>query len=168
MKKLFTGMIIGALITCGVFYFIHKQKENEHQENVAELLAFVKKGQATNVQVQEAINDTSTMLVGAVPLTIIVTDSDEYYFYRDRDCSKIEKIDFAALNRLFLEEKKIQKEADLMIIIKMPGEATFKNSMGLLDAITAAGIQPGHYAAVELSELEKNASKTIRRNNDKQ
>jgi hypothetical protein len=46
-----------------------------------------------------------------------------------------------------------------MIIIKKMPEATFKNSIDLLDMIGNAGIAPGHFAQIDITEREKNCLK---------
>ena len=42
MKKLLLGMIIGAAITSGIFYYVNKQNEDEARENLKTFLASMK------------------------------------------------------------------------------------------------------------------------------
>ena len=149
-------MFIGAVITSGIFYFINKNNENEQKENLAEIIESIKKGQASDLQANQTINDSNTTFAIPTALSIVVGGNDNFYYYRDNDCSKIEKISFLSISDLLKNEIKRTKTADLMILIKLSPEASYKNSIDLLDAITVAGIPPGHFAEIDLSEKEKN------------
>ncbi|MEO6488529.1 MAG: hypothetical protein ABIO04_01205 [Ferruginibacter sp.] len=164
MKKLFIGMIIGSLITCGVFYFLDLKSQNDEKENVKTLLESIERKEVANKKMNEAINDSNATLIAHSPLTIIVTATDELYYYREKDCNKIEKINAASISEILEEEKNRKKEDDLMIYIKTVEGADFKKSINLLDAIGRAGIQPGHYAEINLSEKEKNCIKNYKKN----
>lgn len=161
MKKFITGLITGALITSGIFYFINKNNEDDQKENVAALLEMVQKGQARNNQIQQTINDTNSTLVVHSPVTIIIDSDEQYYYYRDKDCSKIEKAPLSSIKELLADEQ--QKNKDIMIIIKKMAGTTLRNSIDLLDAIGRAGIQPGHYAEMDLSDMEKNCIKNYKK-----
>ncbi len=157
-------MFIGAAITSGIFYFINKSNENEQKESLAEIIESIKKGQASDIQANQTINDSNTTFAIPTALSIVVGGNDNFYYYRDNDCSKIEKINFLSISDLLKNEMKRTKTVDLMVMIKLSQEASYKNSIDLLDAITVAGIPPGHFAEVALSEKEKNCIKNYKKN----
>ncbi len=156
MKKIIIGIVIGATVTSAVFYFIHKNKEAEKKDNVAALLDLIKQRQANDRQTNETINDPGSTLVVKNALSFLVSGSDDLYYYRNTDCSRMEKITFNAVSLLLKEEKKNNKPEDLMILIKSTRDATFQNSVNLLDAISMAAIPAGHFAEINISEKEKN------------
>ena len=162
MKRLVLGMLIGSIITCGVFYFFILDHDRDQEKGVAELVEMLRQQHAAKSKVQEALETNSATLAGSSPLTIIVTPETAYYHYRDNDCSKIKKEDTAAVHALLASEIKSRKAADVRILIKMYPGATFKNAVGLLDAIAKSGIQPGHYAEMDLTEKEINCIKSYK------
>lgn len=164
MKKLITGFIIGAAITSAVFYFFILKKEQDQKENLAEIVELLKQGKLNNEQKTEAINDPSTSFALKVALTILIAAQDEYYYYRENDCGKLEKTDLTNINILLNEEKKQRKPEELMILIKMAPGSTIKNSITLLDMISKAGVEPGHFAEIELSEKEINCLQNYKKN----
>ena len=50
MKKLLLGIVIGAALASGVFYFINMYEENEQKAELKELLETAKQNQAINKQ----------------------------------------------------------------------------------------------------------------------
>lgn len=161
MKKILLGMAIGAAITSAVFYFLTK---NEEKENANALLDLLKQEQAKNKQTNETLNDPASTLDIKSALTIVLAANDEFYYYREKDCSKLERSNFAYVNEILETEKKRTRTNNLMIIIKTSPGASFKNSIDLLDAITKAAIPPGHFAEMDLSANEKNCITNYKKN----
>lgn len=164
MKKLILGIIIGASLASAVFYFINQREVTNQKENLAEIVELLKQGQAKREQTKEAINDPEKSFVVPAALNIIIAASDEYFYFRDNDCSKLEKTGITGINTLLNEEMKNSKPCDLMILIKMAPGSTFKNSIALLDIISKTGIPPGHFAEIEISENEKNCLQNYKKN----
>jgi hypothetical protein len=155
MKKFLLGLIIGAAIASGVFYYIRLKEDNEQKEQLKALIESIKQGQATNLQTSETINDPNAALLIRSALTIIIGNGDEFYYYRNSDCSKIEKTNLPFISNLLKDEKARTKPDDLMIIIKSAEQSTYKSAIDLLDAINLANIPAGHFAQIDLSEKEK-------------
>lgn len=161
MKKILLGMIIGVAITSAVYYFINI---NDEKENTAALLELLKQEQAKNKQTNETLNDPTYTMDIKSSLTIILSANDEFYYYGDKDCNKLEKSNFTFVSEILETEKKRTKNDNLMIIIKTSPGASFKNSIDLLDAITKAAIPPGHFAEMDLSANEKNCITNYKKN----
>lgn len=156
MKRFLLGMIIGAAITSGVFYYIDKQEEDEAKENLQSLLASMKDSKSTQDQLNEILNDPGATMRLPNAMTIITTSGDEYYYYKGNDCSKLAKADLVMMKDILISEKKLLPADQLMIIIKKTPEAAIRNSIDLLDAISRAGIPAGHFAEVMMTQNEKN------------
>ena len=164
MKKILLGIVIGAALTCGVFYIINLYEENEQKENLKALLETAKQNQAISKQANETINDPAAMRALQSAITIVAAANEEFYYFRNNDCSKMDKADLVSITELLKDQKKRIQADELMIIIKTMPEASYKNSINLLDAITSAGIPAGHFAEVELSEKEKYCIQNYKKN----
>ena len=155
MKKLLLGMVIGSLITGAVFYYINMQNENQERENIKEFLASFRDAKTTQEKLDEALNDPKAALVLSSALTVVIA-KDELFYYRGTDCGKLARTDIINVRGILSSEKQHTTSDKLMIIIKKTKEATLRNSMDLLDAITNSGITPGHFAEAAMTENEKN------------
>ena len=164
MKKLLLGMIIGAAITSGIFYYVNKQNEDEARENLKAFLASMKDSKTTQERLDEALNDPKATLILSTAMTVITAPNDELFYYKGNDCGKLIKTDLINMKEIFSIEKKIVPAAELMIIIKKIPGASLRNSIDLLDAITAAGIPAGHFAEVKITENEKNCLQNYKKN----
>ena len=155
MKKLLLGMVIGAALAGGIFYYLNIRDENEHQENVKALLELMKQKKVADELTSATINDPGNMLLPKQTLSIMIPGGNEYYYYRNADCSKLVKISYEKIRDLLREEKERVNPKDLMILIKEYPGASLKSSIDLLDAISYEKIPAGHFAAVDISEKEK-------------
>lgn len=156
MKKILLGVIIGASITSGIFYYITKQDENEAKEDLKTLIASMKDSKTTQENLDEILNDPNATLHLPNAMTVITTNGNEYYYYKGNDCSKLVKTDLVLLKDVLKAEKELLPANQLMIIIKKMPDATLRNSVDLLDAISGAGIPAGHFAEMMMTQNEKN------------
>lgn len=156
MKKILLGVIIGAAITSGIFYYITKQDENEAKEDLKTLIASMKDSKTTQENLDEILNDPNATLHLPNAMTVITTNGNEYYYYKGNDCSKLVKTDLVILKDVLKAEKELLPANQLMIIIKKMPDATLRNSVDLLDAISGAGIPAGHFAEMMMTQNEKN------------
>jgi len=163
MKKLLLGIVIGAAVTTGIFYYINKKNEDETKENLKALLSSFKDSKTTEQKLQEALNDPKAAMIISNALTVILSSNDEIYYYKGNDCAKMIKADFINIKNILTQEKQYAAETLMIIIKKMPG-SSLRNSMDLLDAITGAGITAGHFAEVGITDKEKNCLQNIKKN----
>lgn len=148
-------MIIGAAVTSSIFYIINRYNENEEKEALAELIKSLQQSKNSSDAIKDAMNDPKAALVVDKALNIIITNNG-YYYYLDHDCSNLQFSSPGGIGSIIADEKARTKEKEIMILIKEREGSSFKQSVDLLDEITKSGIQPGHFAQVELSEKEKN------------
>lgn len=153
MRNFLLGTLAGAVIAGGIFYYLRIKEEDDQKEELKSLIESMKLERARNQQASSMINDPHSGISNG--LTVLVGLTDEFYYYRDNDCSRIGKATLQQINEILKQEKATRKNDDLMIIIKQLEQSTYKNSVDLLDAITMAGIPAGHFALVDLSEREK-------------
>ena len=164
MKRFLLGIIIGAAITSGVFFYIDKQNEDEAKENLQSLLASMKDSKSTQDHLNEILNDPGSTIQLPNAMTIIITTGDEYYYYKGNDCSRLAKADLVMMKDILKSEKKLLPANQLMLIIKKTPDAGIRNSIDLLDAISGAGIPAGHFAEVMMTQNEKNCLLNFKKN----
>lgn len=155
MKKLIIGIFIGAALASAVFYFLYRKDENEHRENVKNLLELMQQKQKNEELTQSTINDPGSLVMTRTALSILISPGNEYYYFHGSDCSKIQKAGADKLQTLLLDEKARTNTKDLMILIKEIPGTPIKSAMDLLDMISMAKIPPGHFTSVDVSEKEK-------------
>lgn len=160
MNKLITGILIGAVVTGAACYFYIIYKDQQREDNLAEIVELLKQRQAMEEKAIETINDPNAMLVVNAALSIIVAPTGDYYHFRDNDCKNMKKANLSELNHLLAEVTKNNGNGKLMILIKTAPGSLPANSISLLDILVKAGIKPGQFAEMGISEKEKECLQT--------
>lgn len=155
MNKLITGILIGAVVTGAACYFYIRYQDQQREDNLAEIVALLKQRQAMEEKAIETINDPNAKLMVKSALSIIVASNGDYYYFRDNDCTNMKKTNPAELDLLLADETKNNGNRQLMIIIKTAPGSLPGNSISLLDILVKAGIKPGQFAEIGISEKEK-------------
>ncbi|MBK7309034.1 MAG: biopolymer transporter ExbD [Chitinophagaceae bacterium] len=93
-------------------------------------------------------------------MTILLGKGNQVYYYYGQLMPETISQDFKSTNfkgirELILEKKKSTPIDDLMYIIKSDEKSTFKNAIDILDEMTISAVPPGHYAEVEMVDVEK-------------
>ena len=93
-------------------------------------------------------------------MTILLGKGNQVYYYYGQLMPETISQDFKSTNfkgirALILEKKKSTPIDDLMYIIKSDEKSTFKNAIDILDEMTISAVPPGHYAEVEMVDVEK-------------
>jgi biopolymer transport protein ExbD len=84
--------------------------------------------------------------------TIMLGKEDQVYYYEGLDPTKLQSIGFKGIRDAILNKKKSTNPEDLVIIIKPTEDATYKNTVDILDEMTIAEIK--RYALVDISSDE--------------
>jgi biopolymer transport protein ExbD len=84
--------------------------------------------------------------------TIMLGKSDQIYYYEGLDPTKIQATTFKGIREQILLKKKTTAVDDLVMIIKPTADATYKNTVDILDEMTIAEIK--RYAMVDISPQE--------------
>jgi biopolymer transport protein ExbD len=77
---------------------------------------------------------------------------DQVYYYEGLDPTKLQAIGFKGVRDAILNKKKSTNPEDLVVIIKPTEDATYKNTVDILDEMTIAEIK--RYALVDISSDE--------------
>jgi len=84
--------------------------------------------------------------------TIMLGKEDQVYYYEGLDPTKLQAIGFKGIRDAILNKKKTTNPEDLVVIIKPTEDATYKNTVDILDEMTIAEIK--RYALVDISPDE--------------
>ena len=93
-------------------------------------------------------------------MTILLGKGNQVYYYfgqlmPETISQDFKSTNFAGIRSLILEKKKSTPIDDLMYIIKSDQNSTFKNAIDILDEMTISAVPPGHYAEVDMVDVEK-------------
>jgi biopolymer transport protein ExbD len=86
-------------------------------------------------------------------LTLLLSASDELFYYHGKDCSSLKKIKAQMLSALLNIETRNTAIKDLMVIVKQQDGGTFKTVVDILDDINLA-IPAQHYAETGITVAE--------------
>lgn len=88
-------------------------------------------------------------------LTIMMGKDDHIYYYEGKlaeDASNFQSSNFKAIRDIIIKKKKSTPVEDLVIVLKPNEEATYKNTVDMLDEMTINEIK--RFALVDISEVE--------------
>jgi hypothetical protein len=78
--------------------------------------------------------------------------ADQVYYYEGLDPTQIKATNFKGIRDEILRKKKSTNPEDLVMIIKPSDDATYKNTVDMLDEMAIAEIK--RYAMVDISPVE--------------
>ena len=81
--------------------------------------------------------------------TILLGKSDQVYFYEGMDPTKLQASNFKLIREEIMKKKQNTNAEDLVVIIKPSEDATYKNTVDILDEMTINEIK--RYAMVDRS-----------------
>ena len=84
--------------------------------------------------------------------TIMLGKADQVYYYEGLDPTQIKATNFKGIRDEILRKKKSTNPEDLVMIIKPSEDATYKNTVDMLDEMAIAEIK--RYAMVDISPTE--------------
>ena len=84
--------------------------------------------------------------------TVMPSKDDKIYYYEGLDPSKLMASDFKGIRDLILDKKRRTDPKDFMVIIKPTKDATYKNTVDILDEMTIDDVK--RYALVDISPVE--------------
>lgn len=85
-------------------------------------------------------------------LTIMPAKDNRVYYYEGLDPSKIQPSDFKAIRDVILDKQRRTDPKDFMVIIKPDKDATYKNTVDMLDEMTIDEVH--RFALVDLTPAE--------------
>ncbi len=85
-------------------------------------------------------------------LTIMLGKSDQVYYYAGDDPTKIQATNFKDIRGIIIDKKKNTDEKDFVVVIKPTADATFRNTVDMLDEMSINEVK--RYAMVDISADE--------------
>ena len=85
-------------------------------------------------------------------LTVMPSKANIVYYYEGLDPSKIQVTDFKGVRDIVLDKKRRTDPKDFMVVLKPTQDATYKNTVNILDEMTIDAVK--RYALVDLSPDE--------------
>ena len=96
--------------------------------------------------------DEQNKLKESAALTVMPSKADKVYYYEGLDPSKIQASDFKNIRDVILDKKRRTDPKDFMVIIKPTKDATYKNTVNILDEMTIDAVK--RYALVDITPDE--------------
>lgn len=93
-------------------------------------------------------------------MTILLGKGDQVYYYMgeltaEGASDQFKSSSFKDIRQVILDKKKATPLGDLMYIIKADKESKFKNAIDILDEMAINDVPAGHYAEVDINEVEQ-------------
>ncbi|MDP4148071.1 MAG: biopolymer transporter ExbD [Bacteroidota bacterium] len=85
-------------------------------------------------------------------LTIMPSKQDKVYYYEGADPSKLQTSDVKKIREVILDKKRRTDPKDFMVIIKPTQDATYKNTVDMIDEMTIDEVK--RYALVDITPAE--------------
>ena len=104
--------------------------------------------------------DEQNKLKESAALTVMPAKNNQVYYYEGLDPTKIQSSNFKAIRDVILDKKRRTDAKDFMVIIKCTQDATYKNTVDILDEMkiddihrfALVDITPDEYKIVQLTE----------------
>jgi biopolymer transport protein ExbD len=84
--------------------------------------------------------------------TILLGKADQVYYYEGMDPTQLKATNFKGIRDEIIKKKQSTDPEDLVMIIKPTEDATYKNTVDILDEMTISEIK--RYAMVDISPVE--------------
>jgi len=85
-------------------------------------------------------------------ITLMLGKADQIYYYEGDDPTKMLQTTFKKVRDVVLDKKRRTDPKDFMVIIKPTQDATYKNTVDMLDEMTINDVK--RYAMVDISPVE--------------
>lgn len=85
-------------------------------------------------------------------ITLMLGKNDQVYYYEGDDPTKLQSSNYKAIRDVLLDKKRRTDPKDFVVVLKPTADATYKNTINILDEMTIDGIS--RYALVDVSPDE--------------
>jgi biopolymer transport protein ExbD len=104
--------------------------------------------------------DEQNKLKESAAFTVMPSKANMVYYYEGLDPSKLQQSTFKGIRDIILDKKRRTDPKDFMVIIKPTKDATYKNTVDILDEMTIDAVKryalvditPDEYKFIELTE----------------
>ena len=85
-------------------------------------------------------------------ITVLLGKKDKVFYYEGIDPTKMQPSDYSGIRTVLLDKKRRTDTAYFQVILKPSAEATYRNTVSILDEMKIDAIQ--HYALVDIDPSE--------------
>jgi biopolymer transport protein ExbD len=96
--------------------------------------------------------DEQNKLKESAAFTVMPAKNDQVYYYEGLDPSKLQSGNWKTIRDAILDKKRRTDPADFMVIIKPDKDATYKNTVDMMDEMKIDDVK--RYALVDISPIE--------------
>jgi biopolymer transport protein ExbD len=96
--------------------------------------------------------DEQNKVKNSAVITLMLGKDDKIYYYEGDDPTKMLQTTFKKVRDIVLDKKRRTPEKDFMVVLKPTQDATYKNTVNILDEMTIDEVK--RYAMVDISPTE--------------
>jgi biopolymer transport protein ExbD len=96
--------------------------------------------------------DEQNKLKESAAFTVMPAKNDQVYYYEGLDPSKLQSGNWKTIRDAILDKKRRTDPSDFMVIIKPDKDATYKNTVDMMDEMKIDDVK--RYALVDISPIE--------------
>jgi biopolymer transport protein ExbD len=98
--------------------------------------------------------DEQNKVKNSAVLTLMLGKNDVIYYYEGDSAQGLKPTDFKKVRDIVIDKKRRTDPKDFVVILKPSVDATYKNTVNILDEMTIDGVK--RYAMVDISPVEYN------------
>ena len=98
--------------------------------------------------------DEQNKVKNSAVITLMLGKNDVVYYYEGDSAQKLKPTDFKKIRDIVIDKKRRTDPKDFVVVIKPTVDATYKNTVNILDEMTIDGVK--RYAMVDISPVEYN------------
>jgi biopolymer transport protein ExbD len=107
--------------------------------------------------------DEQNKVKNSAVITLMLGKMDKIYYYEGDSAAGLKATDFKNVRDIVVDKKRRTDSKDFVVIIKPTVDATYKNTINILDEMTIDGVK--RYAMVDISPVEYNYIKATEKAN---
>jgi biopolymer transport protein ExbD len=98
--------------------------------------------------------DEQNKVKNSAVITLMLAKNDKIFYYEGDSAQKLQATDFKKVRDIVIDKKRRTDPKDFVVVIKPSVDATYKNTVNILDEMTIDGVK--RYAMVDISPVEYN------------
>src|SRR5450432_2877203 len=99
-------------------------------------------------------DDDKNKVKNSAVITLMLGKNDVIYYYEGDSAAALKPTDFKKVRDIVVDKKRRTDPKDFVVIIKPTVDASYKNTVNILDEMTIDGVK--RYAMVDISPVEYN------------
>ena len=108
-------------------------------------------------------DDEKNKVKNSAVITLMLGKDDQIYYYEGDSAALLKATDFKKVRDIVVDKKRRTDPKDFVVIIKPSVDATYKNTVNILDEMTIDDVK--RYAMVDISPVEYNYIKLTEKAN---